>query len=310
MALFPWQQHMEQGGQGLTFMWGAGTMTNPSSLSRHFIHQGRKPRPSTHLREHEDEDGSWPTTLPFPHRDPAMALALSESLAPRLEDLAEPYSLQWFLAIEERRYGRRGRWLADLLEFSRHTGETVLGLGDGMGTDWLQYARHGANVIVCQARAADLNLVRRNFELRQLEGRFLQSLPAHIPLPDESVDVVCVEGLLHRLEDSAAVVAELHRLLKPGGKVLALVPARVAPLTQWLRRNPGPPRGQCFSRRQLRQLFQPFIEPIVYKRHITRRHYWWLCRWIPRPLLERLCGEQLLIKAFKSIQTQAIRLAA
>lgn len=239
-----------------------------------------------------------------------MVQALTESLAPRLDDLAEPYTLQWFLTIEERRFGRRGRWLVDLLEFAKHAGETVLGIGDGMGTDWLQYARHGANVIVSQARAVDLNLVRRNFELREISARFLQSLPTHIPLPNESVDVICVEGLLHRLDETEAVVAEMFRLLKPGGKVLALVPARVTPIASWLRKMPGPAREHCFSRRQLRQLFGSFIEPSVYKRHITRRNYWWLCRWIPRPVLERLCGEQLLLKAFKPIQAQALRLAA
>src|SRR5205814_6397087 len=86
---------------------------------------------------------------------------------------ALPYTLQWFLNIENQRHGRQGRWIPRLLEFSKHRGETLLGLGDGLGTDWLQYARHGANVVVCSPSAEHLTLIRRNFELRGLGGRFL-----------------------------------------------------------------------------------------------------------------------------------------
>src|SRR5205807_709885 len=79
---------------------------------------------------------------------------------------AEPYTLQWFLNIENQRHSRQGRWIPRLLEFSKHAGETLLGLGNGLGTDWLQYARHGAEVIVCSPSAEQLTLIRRNFELR------------------------------------------------------------------------------------------------------------------------------------------------
>ena len=51
------------------------------------------------------------------------------------------------------------------MEFAKHSGETLLGLGNGLGTDWLQYARHGAAVIVCSSSAEQLALTRRNFEL-------------------------------------------------------------------------------------------------------------------------------------------------
>ena len=57
------------------------------------------------------------------------------------DEAAEPYTLQWFLDIESHRHGKEGRWIPRLLEFAKHSGETLLGLGNGLGTDWLQYAR-------------------------------------------------------------------------------------------------------------------------------------------------------------------------
>src|SRR5262249_4610983 len=65
--------------------------------------------------------------------DPAAAI-------PPTDAGPEPYTLQWFLDIEHQRHGREGRWLPRLLEFAKHRGDTLLGLGDGLGTDWLQYA--------------------------------------------------------------------------------------------------------------------------------------------------------------------------
>src|SRR5262249_14875944 len=78
----------------------------------------------------------------------------------------DPYSVQWFLNIEHHRFSRRGCWIPHLLEFAKHPGETLLGVGNGLGTDWLQYARYGAAVVVCCPSSAQLSLIRRNFELR------------------------------------------------------------------------------------------------------------------------------------------------
>src|SRR5207245_6412006 len=96
-----------------------------------------------------------------------------------LEEATEAYSLQWFLNIEAQRHTRQGRWIPRLMEFAKHSGETLLGLGNGLGTDWLQYARDGARVVGCSPSAPDLALVRRNFELRGLGGRFLQAEAAN-----------------------------------------------------------------------------------------------------------------------------------
>src|SRR5262249_32875423 len=39
---------------------------------------------------------------------------------------AEPYSLQWFLNAEYQRHRKHGRWIPRLLEFGKHSGETLL----------------------------------------------------------------------------------------------------------------------------------------------------------------------------------------
>ena len=234
------------------------------------------------------------------------------------EEAAEPYSLQWFLDIETQRHGRQGRWIPKLLEFAKHPGETLLGLGHGLGTDWLQYARHGASVVVCSPSAEQLALIRRNFELRGLSGRFVHTGFAPLPLDNSSIDVACVSSLLHEVAQPAAVIDEIYRVLKPGGKVLAVVPAyydidywtrllflgrgRLADEQRW-REASGmlAPSAGRFKRKDLRRLFHRFQEPRVSKRHLRRAEVPHLWRWLPLSLVERLAGRLLVFKGFKPV---------
>jgi SAM-dependent methyltransferase len=253
-----------------------------------------------------------------PHNAAEFAARLykSEALEPpasaiRRLEAAEPYSLQWFLNIETLRHSRQGRWIPRLLEFAKHSGETLLCLGHGLGTDWLQYARHGARVVVCSSSRSQLALVRRNFELRRLPGRFLHASPAGLPLESASIDVVCAAGVLETAPEPRAVIDEIYRVLKPGGKVLTVAPARfdvdfwqraVFFWQLWLPRRRGAPDDTLrFSGRGLRRLFGRFVEHRRHKRHLRRSEVPHLWRWLPLPVLERLMGRVLVQKAFKPL---------
>src|SRR5262249_24540676 len=150
----------------------------------------------------------------------------AESLGRPGRERADPYTLQWFLDAEHDRHYRNAAWIPRSLEFSKHGGESLLGLGDGLGTDWVQYARHGAVVVACGCSDQQLALVRRNFELRGLSGRFLQVRPETLPLESASIDVACVNTPLPELGDPAGIIAEVFRVLRPGGKVLAVAAAK------------------------------------------------------------------------------------
>jgi ubiquinone/menaquinone biosynthesis C-methylase UbiE len=239
---------------------------------------------------------------------------------PRTVEGAEPYTLQWFLEIENQRHSRHGRWIPRLLEFAKHSGDTLLGLGSGLGTDWIQYARHGAHVVVCTPVAEQLALIRRNFELRGLCGRFLTAPPTRLPLDSSSIDVACVSGLLAEVGEPGLVLDEVYRVLKPGGKVLAVAPARydvdywsglVFPWRMWLQRRSGESASRRFSRRGLIRLFSRFGDHRVYKRQLRRSEVPHLWRLLPLPLLERLLGRVLVLKAFKPLSAAiSVHLAA
>jgi SAM-dependent methyltransferase len=223
----------------------------------------------------------------------------------------DPYSLAWFEQIEAQRYARHGYWIPKVLEFTRHSGETLLGLGEGLGTDWLQYARHGARVIACSPSQEQLGLVRRNFELRGQAARFVHAAPHALPLDPATVDVVCVHGLLHEVDRPAAVIDEAYRVLRPGGKVIVVAPARYDaafwsdacfPLRRWVgRRRPARDAAPAATGRSLKREFGRFVEHRVYKRHLRRTQLPPLWRFGPLPWLERLFGQMLILKAFKPL---------
>ncbi len=264
-------------------------------------------------------DVARPLGGPHSPRDFAQKLFAYESLQPTVapvrDEDPEPYSLQWFLDIERHRHSRQAKWIPKVLEFAKHAGEKLLGLGHGLGTDWVQYAQHGAGVIVCNNSPMQLELVRRNFEVRHLHGRFVHAEPTHLPLDSNSIDVAFLSSLEHGIDHPEAVVEEVFRVLKPGGKVLAVTSAKydvdfwVNSILFWHRwffpdldahKKPGP--DQRYSGRELHRMFHRFIEHRVYKRQLRRSEIPYVWRLFPTPLLSRFMGRVLVMKAFKPVK--------
>jgi SAM-dependent methyltransferase len=54
--------------------------------------------------------------------------------------------------------------------------------------------------------------------------RTLQMQPDHVPLPDQSVDVIVADYVIEHVQDPASFAAEVDRLLKPGGWFCARTP--------------------------------------------------------------------------------------
>jgi SAM-dependent methyltransferase len=241
---------------------------------------------------------------------------------PKMPEDAEPFTLQWFLNIEHQRHHRKARWIPRLLEFAKHSGETLLGVGNGLGADWVQYARQGAAVTVCSSSAEELGLIRRNFELRGLSGRFHHAAPSHLPVENSTIDVACLgDVLFESTTDPQLIVPEIYRVLKPGGKVLALAPACydmeywhyvLFPWLAWLGMGwRAKPSGEArFSARRLRRLFGGFVEHRIHKRQLRHSEVPHIWRFLPLSLLQRMFGRVLIMKAFKPLSAVAMQQVA
>ena len=108
--------------------------------------------------------------------------------------------------------------VADLRE-----GETVLDLGSGGGIDVILSAKRvGPDGVAYGLDMTDemLALARRNAADAGVDNvHFLKGLIEQIPLPADSVDVVISNCVINLSVDKPAVLTEIARVLKPGGRV-------------------------------------------------------------------------------------------
>ena len=102
-------------------------------------------------------------------------------------------------------------------------GETVLDLGSGGGIDVLLSAtRVGPTGFVygLDMTPEMLDLARRNAtDTAASNVEFLHGHIEHIPLPNASVDVIISNCVINLSPDKPAVFAEMHRVLRPGGRI-------------------------------------------------------------------------------------------
>src|SRR5271168_1420806 len=103
-----------------------------------------------------------------------------------------------------------------------NAGETVLDLGSGGGIDVLLSARRvGASGKAYGLDMTDemLALANENKRKAGVENvQFLKGEIEHIPLPDNSVDVVISNCVINLSADKDQVLREAFRVLKPGGR--------------------------------------------------------------------------------------------
>jgi arsenite methyltransferase len=103
-----------------------------------------------------------------------------------------------------------------------HEGETVLDLGSGGGIDVLLSAKRvGPAGKVYGLDMTDEMLALANENKRRAGAEnveFLKGEIEHIPLPDNSVDVIISNCVINLSADKARVLREAFRVLKPGGR--------------------------------------------------------------------------------------------
>jgi arsenite methyltransferase len=104
-----------------------------------------------------------------------------------------------------------------------HEGETVLDLGSGGGIDVILSAKRvGPTGIAFGLDMTDemLALAQQNTrDAGVANAHFLKGTIEQIPLPANSVDVVISNCVINLSTDKAAVLTEIARVLKPGGRI-------------------------------------------------------------------------------------------
>ena len=121
-------------------------------------------------------------------------------------------------------------------------GRTVIDVGCGAGRHSFEAYRRGADVIAFDQNAEELADVDTMLQAMGQAGEAPESAKAQVvvgdalalPYPDESFDSVIASEVLEHIPDDDAAIAELSRVLRPGGTLVVTVPRWLPERICWL----------------------------------------------------------------------------
>ena len=112
-------------------------------------------------------------------------------------------------------------------------GDRVLDMGCGAGRHAFELYRRGARVVAFDRDERELAEVATMFAAMELEGEPPEGASARtvtgdalsLPFPDDTFDKIVAAEVLEHIPDDMAAMAELLRVLRPGGELAVTVPS-------------------------------------------------------------------------------------
>ena len=120
-------------------------------------------------------------------------------------------------------------------------GDVLLDMGCGGGRHAFAALRRGARVVAFDADGGELKGVRDMFAGMAAEGEVpapgigqpVQGDALALPFADSSFDRVIAAEVLEHIPDDTGAIAELARVLRPGGRIAVTVPTRLPERINW-----------------------------------------------------------------------------
>jgi ubiquinone/menaquinone biosynthesis C-methylase UbiE len=246
-------------------------------------------------------------------------------------------SVQWFNELSRKRFEEYYAYLSIDAEFAHHSGEKVLEVGTGIGTDLVEYAKNGAIASGIDLGSDQVELTKLNFNIRNIDyDTIVQASAEELPFENGSFDLVYSFGVLHHTPDTHKAVSEVHRVLKDDGQAIVMLYARG--WKHYLKRcfvhgiilgkifkykfnwqklyndvsevHGGSPKTDIYTKSQVKELFKDYSYLEIRKRRVgeffeyrpynSKKLPTFFLNLINLLGLESILGENWLIKAYKS----------
>lgn len=183
-----------------------------------------------------------------------------------LEIATQPIgSVGFFDELDAYRFDKL-RYLPEVVDFNSYRGRDLLEIGCGVGIDLVRFARSGANVTGIDLAPVSIELAQKNFDQRGLPATLHVMNGEAMSFSDNSFDVVYMHGVLQYTADPAKMIAEAHRVLRPGGQAILMVYNKYSWLNALSKlmnvglEHEDAPVLEKYSIGQVRRLLRPFAE--------------------------------------------------
>jgi ubiquinone/menaquinone biosynthesis C-methylase UbiE len=141
-------------------------------------------------------------------------------------------SREYFDAVEAARWSAEP-FIPAFAQFWRWNGRSVLEIGIGQGTDFIQFVRAGAHATGVDLTHASIELVAKRLALEGLHAQLLRADAEALPFANETFDLVYSWGVLHHTPDTAKAIAEVKRVLAGGGEARIMLYSRRSWTALW-----------------------------------------------------------------------------
>lgn len=128
---------------------------------------------------------------------------------------------EFFREVERYRFEKLD-YLDRVVDYDAYRGQSVLDVGCGLATDLSRFARGGATTTGVDISPRAIELAKLNFEQRGLDGAFHVMDGRRMDFADETFDFVYCHTVLHFTAQPELMIAEIRRVLKPGGSALLM----------------------------------------------------------------------------------------
>jgi 2-polyprenyl-3-methyl-5-hydroxy-6-metoxy-1,4-benzoquinol methylase len=244
-------------------------------------------------------------------------------------------SKEYFDEVEARKYFVEPH-IPGFADFERWRGKTVLEIGCGIGTDTINFARHGAEVTVAELSDASMKVAEQRAEVFGFADRIhffngnAEELTGFVPV--EPQDLVYSFGVIHHSPHPERILEQATHYVKPGSTLKLMVYNRRSWKVLWMvlkygkgdfRRTQqliaehseaqfGSPVTYAYTKSELQEflarygfrvtdMFVDHIFPWRIEDYVQYRYVKvWYFRWIPERLfraLERALGWHLCVTA-------------
>lgn len=131
----------------------------------------------------------------------------------------------WLDEIAKKRYELEPH-IPVFADFENAKGKRVLEIGVGAGTDFENWVKHGAEATGIDLTEAAIEITKKRMAEKNIPASKYNLLVAdaeNLPFKNNEFDIVYSWGVLHHTPDTEKAFKEALRVLKPGGKLKAMI---------------------------------------------------------------------------------------